>query len=88
LDGIDMLKSMRSVCNGNSNLSERLANSSGLETVAISGYAKGHGHTPGIQFSDPTNRAWNAVKIDKREMEISVHEICSRREMTAAHPRS
>ena len=59
-----VLKSGRSVCGGYSNLFERLANASGLETVTISGYSKGYGYTPGMRFSGPTNHAWNAVKIN------------------------
>jgi len=63
-DGV--LKSRRSVCSGYSNLFERLANASCLETVTISGYSKGYSYTPGMQFSGPANHAWNAVKIDKK----------------------
>jgi len=59
-----VLRSGRSVCGGYSNLFESLANASGLETVTITGYAKGYNYTPGLKFSGSTNHAWNAVKID------------------------
>ncbi len=59
-----VLKSGRSVCGGYSNLFESLANVSGLETITISGYAKGYNYTPGMKFTGPTNHAWNAVKLN------------------------
>ena len=59
-----VLRSGRAVCSGYSNLFESLANASGLETVTITGYAKGYNYTPGLKFSGPTNHAWNVVKLD------------------------
>jgi hypothetical protein len=66
-DAAGTFKSRKSVCQGYSELYLALAQSVGLETVLISGYAKGYGYKPGAKISG-SNHAWNAVKIGDRWM--------------------
>jgi transglutaminase-like putative cysteine protease len=50
------------VCSGYVALYERLAREAGLETVTITGYAKGFDHEPG-RNTKRSNHAWLAVKL-------------------------
>ncbi len=59
-----VLENRTSVCEGYSNLFLQLAEIAGLETVKISGFAKGYGYTAGDSITGGSNHAWNAVKID------------------------
>jgi hypothetical protein len=52
------------VCAGYADLFVSLARASGLDAVAISGWAKGYGTQPGSRFGGPKNHAWNAVMVD------------------------
>ncbi len=52
------------VCTGYANLYQALAQSMGLETVVIEGYAKGVGY--GIGTGKRLRHAWNAVKFNDR----------------------
>jgi hypothetical protein len=59
----NVLRTRVAVCAGFANLFTEIAIKTGIETVTITGYAKGIGYSEGDQF-DGTNHAWNAVKID------------------------
>lgn len=65
LSADQVLHSRSAVCDGYSNLFDALAASAGLESVHVSGYAKGTGYLPGEPFTGP-NHAWNAVRIEGR----------------------
>ncbi|VVB72908.1 Transglutaminase-like superfamily protein [uncultured archaeon] len=64
MESADVLRSRKSVCEGYSDLFQSLADASGLEAVRISGYGKGYSYQPGIGINEPSNHAWNAVKIN------------------------
>lgn len=55
-----------SVCQGYTELFEKLANHAGLEAIVISGHGKGYGYKPGScdGVFQLKNHAWNAVKLD------------------------
>ncbi len=59
----DVLNSRSSVCSGYANLFNDLCIQAGLESVVISGFAKGLSYSDGDDVSK-ANHAWNAVKID------------------------
>lgn len=59
-----VLKGGKSICAGYSDLFENLSKTAGLETVTISGYAKGYNYDVGDRFSGSPNHAWNAVKLN------------------------
>ncbi len=56
-----MYKNGKSVCAGFSNLYNYLNTQLGIETVDISGYAKGAGYVPGERYN--SNHAWNGIKL-------------------------
>ncbi|MDH4261904.1 MAG: hypothetical protein OEV78_02535 [Spirochaetia bacterium] len=58
-----VFQSGKSVCEGYSNLFDALAREAGIESVKISGFAKGYGYIQG-SVDDKTNHAWNAVKLN------------------------
>ncbi len=58
-----VLKSRKAVCEGYSNLFEKLSISVGLKAIKVIGYAKGYGYKIGEQLNE-TDHAWNAIKID------------------------
>jgi hypothetical protein len=58
-----VLRNRVGVCQGYSNLFNELAKLAGLESVVVTGFAKGISYRPGERFSQ-TNHAWNAVRID------------------------
>ncbi len=60
-----VLRSRSAVCDGYSNLFDALAAAVGLESVHVSGYAKGTGYSVGRSFAAP-NHAWNAVRVEGR----------------------
>jgi len=60
-----------SVCNGFAELFKAMGEEAGLETVKISGYAKGYGHRLEQTFTT-TNHAWNAVRINGKWILIDV----------------
>lgn len=54
----------QAVCEGYAALFNSLAKKAGLESVVISGYAKGYGYSPGQRLTQTPNHSWNAVKIN------------------------
>ena len=56
-----MYKNGKSVCSGFSRLYNHLTTNLGIETVNISGYAKGSGYVPGESYH--SNHDWNAIKL-------------------------
>lgn len=60
-----VFRNRRAVCQGFSELFERMGKLAGLDIVLVIGYAKGISHTPGEYFPE-TNHAWNVVKINGR----------------------
>ena len=63
VDAETVLRNRVAVCQGYSNLFNELARQAGLESVVVTGYAKGISYRPGERFSE-TNHAWNAVRIN------------------------
>jgi hypothetical protein len=61
-DPAGVFRTGKSVCQGYSELFAELAEGLGLETVVVSGYAKGYGYSED-QFLHRTNHAWNAVRL-------------------------
>jgi hypothetical protein len=61
----DVIRTGRSVCQGYSNLYERMCADAGVECVTISGYGRGYGFSL-FETEDPPkeNHAWNAVKLN------------------------
>ena len=59
----EVLRNRVSVCEGYSNLLVALGNRAGINTVKISGYAKGIRYKQGDRINE-TNHAWNAMMID------------------------
>ncbi len=59
-----ILKKKVAVCDGYSQLFKAIADEMGLETIKISGYAKGFGYQGNKRIEGPPNHAWNVVKID------------------------
>ena len=59
----EIYKYGKSVCFGYSRLFAHIANSLGISTENINGYAKGYEYKPG-EKNEKTNHEWNAVKID------------------------
>ena len=59
----EVFRTGRSICQGYSELFERLATDRGLQAKTVSGYGKGYGYSPGTHFH-ATNHAWTAVKLD------------------------
>jgi transglutaminase/protease-like cytokinesis protein 3 len=57
-----VLRSGKSVCQGYSNLYQRLCEEVGLEAITISGFARGVGYQIGEPVSEQ-NHAWNAVRL-------------------------
>ncbi|XP_063405085.1 uncharacterized protein LOC134688356 isoform X2 [Mytilus trossulus] len=64
--GKGVLTSKSSVCAGYANLLESLCQALDITCKHISGYAKGYGHNLGeiITFSQDTDHAWNAVRLE------------------------
>ena len=60
-DGLNVLKTKRAVCEGYAQLFKILCDNAKIESVVISGFAKGHGYTGERQLE--ANHAWNAVKL-------------------------
>jgi len=65
-DSQSVLERRSSVCEGYANLFAALAKAAGLEVVKITGHAKGYGYAVGGDDTQPSNHAWNAVRIDGR----------------------
>ncbi len=57
-----VLKERQAVCDGYSKLYDAVGKAMGLEVLLVSGYAKGVGYKPGVDF-EQLRHSWNAVKI-------------------------
>jgi transglutaminase/protease-like cytokinesis protein 3 len=60
----DVLQSRSSICEGYSNLFQTIGTTAGLDVETIDGWGKGIGYSAGDQITEPSNHAWNAVKIN------------------------
>ena len=58
-----VLKQRLAVCDGYSKLFTAVGKEMGLDTVLITGHAKGFGYRDGVELDDKLGHAWNAVKI-------------------------
>ena len=62
-----VLRSRMSVCEGYSNVFNRMAKIAGFQSEKITGYGRGFGYLPSsVEEPGRSNHAWNAVKIENR----------------------
>ena len=71
-DYITVLKKIKAVCAGYTNLMNEMCRLAGIESIGITGYSKGFGYTGNIKKGQKTDHAWNAVKIGNRWQLIDV----------------
>jgi transglutaminase/protease-like cytokinesis protein 3 len=70
VDGLSVLESRKSVCQGYAELFKLLCDNAKIECVIISGYAKGPSYS-GLRIEKP-NHSWNAVELDNQWKLIDV----------------
>lgn len=58
-----VLKQRLAVCEGYSKLFTAVGKEMGLDTISITGHAKGFGYREGVELGDQLAHAWNAVKV-------------------------
>ena len=64
VDGLSVLKTRKTVCQGYAELFKLLCDKANIECVIITGYGKGYGYD-GTREDKP-NHAWNAVKLNNQ----------------------
>jgi transglutaminase/protease-like cytokinesis protein 3 len=64
-DAEEVFASGKAICQGYAELYSDIVTGLGLQTVIISGYAKGYGYKAGFHF-EKTDHSWNAVKIENK----------------------
>jgi hypothetical protein len=62
----NVLKTMKGVCDGYTQLFTALAKAMGLEAIRIPGNSKGYGYVVGARIEGPADHVWNAVKLNGR----------------------
>ena len=66
-----VLKTRKSVCQGNANLLKKMCDLAGIESEIVTGYSRGYGHQIFDGSANPeSNHAWNAVKSEDGEWHL------------------